>query len=87
MTNTVTGWVAGAPDMGTFTVAGLIEELQRHIEIDPSRGDDPVVIWLGGGLSHLRLVPSVTGATGHDDPEIGGHRQVFLMAHPATHPA
>lgn len=77
--NTVAGWVNGAPDLETYTVAGLIAELQRHVEIDPSRADDPVVIWTGG--STRRLVPSVVGSTGNDDSEVGGRRQVFLLSH------
>lgn len=84
MADTVKGWVADSPDFATLTVAGLIDELRAHVAIDPTRADDPVVVWLGGKSARERYVLSVAGHTGNDDPEIGGHRQVFLLAHRAT---
>ena len=81
---TVTGWVRGSPDLGSYTVRGLIEQLQNHVAIDPTRADDPVTIWAGNGQgispANVRLVPVLVAATGNDDPAVGGPRQVWLHA-------
>lgn len=73
------GTTGPVPDVNSLTVAGLIEALQEHVAIDPERADYPVVVWPLGG-SRPNYLPVVVTATGNDDPEIGGHLRVALMA-------
>lgn len=73
------GTLGPIPDVNTLTVAGLIEELQNHIAIDPERALYPVEIVQIGSKS-ARLLPAVVACTGHSDPEIGGPLCVMVMA-------
>lgn len=73
------GTTGPVPNVDSLTVAGLIEALQGHIAIDPERADYPVVVW-PLGTSRANCLPTVVVASGNDDPEIGGHLRVALMA-------
>lgn len=73
------GTTGPVPKVDSLTVAGLIEALQEHVAIDPERAHYPVAIWpLGPGPA--RYVPVLAVASGNNDPKVGGHLQVALMA-------
>lgn len=49
-----------------LTVTGLIAELQRQIEIDPERADQPVVFFVAGRSGHHPAVVAVGMGVGHE---------------------
>lgn len=73
------GYTQVIDGLDTLTVAGLIAELQRHIEIDPERADQPVEFWSLGGNGNKRYLPAIVAASGNRDPKIGGHLKVALI--------
>lgn len=66
---------------GALIVAGLIAELQRHIEIDPERANHPVEI-VEPGKARTRLAITLA-STGNPDPAMGGPERVMVLTRPA----